>query len=331
MSKQERINKLMNEFNSFKEKEYYKEEYIEELERLEIELIEKTFNKEHVDASNLKICHVEKHLEELNEQANHVADTELNDFKEKAYALVNEIKKFKSGNKGERYVSKFLDTLKCPKFVLQNIELSKDNHKAEIDFIVITEKTIFILEVKNTRRNVIIDEKGNFIKLGRDTIYERPIGENMVEKEYLLRSILDQIGYKNPNIMSYVVFTDSKIEVENKCEFVNHTFASCLAHIIYNNSGSKIYSLQEMKKISNKIKMSEIKQKYAPSFDVESIKKSFVKLLVKLEEESKMNEQNEVIESKPAKNILTKVLVGGSIAASSLIALKLLSKSLKHA
>ena len=154
---------------------------------------------------------------------------------------------------------------------------------------------------------------------------------NMVEKEYLLRSILDQIGYKNPNIMSCVVFTDSKIEVENKCEFVNHTFASCLAHIIYNNSGNKIYSLQEMKKISNKIKMSEIKQKYAPSFDVESIKKSFVKLLVKLEEESKMNEQNEVIESKPSKNILTKVLVGGSIAASSLIALKLLSKSFKHA
>lgn len=331
MKKNERINEIKNSIQSFKKNEYLKVELVEELEKLEEEIIEMTFNKRHIEEGNLKLWNVEKHLEDLNERLNHVADKELQDFKEKSSALINEIKKFKSGNKGERYVAKYLETLKCPNIVLQNIELSKDTHKAEIDFIVLTEKAVYILEVKNTNKNVIIDEKGNFIKIGRETLYERPIGENMNEKEYLLRDILDKMGYKSPEIKNFVVFTNSQINVENKCSFIEHTFISCLANIIYSNKDKKKYSYREMKKMANRIIESEVKQTYSPSFDVIAFKESYARLMATLEAKLKgIKYDDEVVkEEKSLRNILGKMLTGGVIATTGLMAYKYIKRCFK--
>ena len=39
------------------------------------------------------------------------------------------------------------------------------------DIIVLTQKAIYLLEIKNTKRDVIIDERGNYIKVKNEYIY----------------------------------------------------------------------------------------------------------------------------------------------------------------
>lgn len=298
MKKMERINQLVEGMKSFTKERYFKNEIIDELINLENEVINKTFNTEHADEGNFKLWQVEKHLECLNEELGNVANEELIRFKEQSKILTNEIKKQIAGNKGERFAAKCLETLKCHNVILSNVELVKGNHKSEIDFIVLTQKGIYLLEIKNTKRDVVIDERGNYIKVCNESVYEKPLGENMNEKEYLLRSTLEDMGYQNPNIVSYVVFTNSQIKVENNYDYIKHCFISNLLQIINNNNGEYLYSVKEMARIAKGITSVESKQEYVLDFDAHEFKLSFASVMATLEAASMGIKYDDEIEEK---------------------------------
>ena len=58
-----------------------------------------------------------------------------------------------------------LEYLNSPNIVLRNIELSDGALRSELDAIVITPKCLTIVEVKNTGKDIFIDENGNYFPI----------------------------------------------------------------------------------------------------------------------------------------------------------------------
>ena len=101
MTKENRIKEIIGAMQSFKKDAYHKEELLPEYLELQKELINLTFNDGHAENGKLRIWDVENHLEKLNEECGHIADEELNVFKEDSKFICNAIKSEFSGNAGE--------------------------------------------------------------------------------------------------------------------------------------------------------------------------------------------------------------------------------------
>ncbi len=74
-----------------------------------------------------------------------------------------EIDSLKRGIEGEKEVIFQLEHSYIPMYVLRDISIVDGINSAQIDFIVITRKIIFIIECKNLSNDVRINELGNFI------------------------------------------------------------------------------------------------------------------------------------------------------------------------
>lgn len=157
-----RVQELMAGMNSFRKEAYHKSEILSEMLALQSEIVNLTFNGEHAVEAELKIYDVERHLQQLNDECGHVADEALQRFIEGSKVLCNLIKAEISGNKGEFKAFRTLEYLKSQNIVLKNVELEDGDLRTELDAVVITPKCITIVEVKNTSKNIFIDEAGNY-------------------------------------------------------------------------------------------------------------------------------------------------------------------------
>ncbi len=105
-----------------------------------------------------------------------------------------EIKLANIGQFGEKNIAFELKNSGIPMYILHDIYLEVDDLTAQIDYIVVTEKIIFVLECKNLIGDITIDKDGNFIRdyqLGKRKIREgiySPITQNARHLE-LLRQI----------------------------------------------------------------------------------------------------------------------------------------------
>ena len=156
-----RVEEIKNSMNSFTKERYNKGDVLPELLSLQRELVNLTFNGIHAENANLKIWDVESHLDALNEECGHIADEEIEKFKAGCKIVCNTIKAEMSGQAGEYKACRSLETLHCKNVILRNIEFKLDDHRTELDIVVITEKAIFIVEVKNPAKDIYIDERGN--------------------------------------------------------------------------------------------------------------------------------------------------------------------------
>lgn len=231
----------------------------------------------------MKIWDVERHLEQLNNDCGNVADEELARFKEGSKVLCNLIKAEISGNRGEYKAFKTLEYLKSQNRVLRNVQLSDGDTRTELDAVVITPKCVTIVEVKNTSKNIFIDEEGNYYRTGEFLKWDSNIAEKMSVKETLLRKVLETAGYGQIQIRSIVVFTNNRIEVQNKYHQIRTSFVSQLAYIIDGFRLEDTISAEEMDKIQDIIKDAECKESYPFEFDVNQYKKDFANLMVTLE------------------------------------------------
>lgn len=230
--KTQRIEELMAGMKSFGKAGYHKSELLGEMFALQREIVELTFSGEHAATADLKIWDVEKHLEQLNEECGHVADEELQRFMESSKIFCNLIKAEISGNRGEYKAFKTLEYLQSENRVIRNVELSNGETRTEIDALVITPKCLTIVEVKNTSKNILIDEDGNYYRNGEFIKWDCNIAEKMALKEDLLRKVLESAGYGHIRIRSVVVFTNNRIEVQNKFAQIRTCFVNHLAYLI---------------------------------------------------------------------------------------------------
>ena len=291
-----RVNELVASMNSFGKEAYYKRELLDEMMALQSEIVSLTFNGEHAATADLKIWDVERHLEQLNEECGHVADEELNQFKSGCKVLCNLIKAEISGNRGEYKAFRTLDYIRTDHIILKNIELKDGDDRTELDAVVITPYGITIVEVKNTARDIFIDENGNYYRTGEFLNWDCNIVQKMNLKEDLLKRALEKEEFANVDINKIVVFTDNRIKVQNKCSDIKTSFASQLPYLIEGFKKRTDLTQTEMEQLEEVIKNAECKEAYPFEFDAAKYKEDFARLMVVLEDASAKTEEIPEIE-----------------------------------
>lgn len=300
--KAKRIEELLGAMKSFSKNSYNKSELLGEMLALQQEIVELTFNGDHAATADLKIWDVEKHLEQLNEECGHVADEELQKFMDSSKTLCNLIKAEISGNRGEYKAFKTLEYLRSQNKVMKNVELSAGETRTEIDALVISSKCLTIVEVKNTAKDILIDEDGNYYRTGEFLKWDSNIAEKMSVKEELLRKVLDSAGYGHIRIRSVVVFTNNRIEVQNKYAQLRTCFVNHLAYVIDGFKLDENITLDDMEQIQNAVESARSKESYAFEFDARQYQKDFACLLATLEE-AKTKELEEETHQEEVQNL----------------------------
>lgn len=279
-----RTDDIVTSICAFNKESYHKSELLDEMLSLQSEIVRLTFNDDHAATADLRIWDVERHLAQLNEDYGHPADEELQCFKDEGKILCNLIKAEISGSCGERKVFRKLEYLNSPNIVLRNIELSDDAYRTELDAVVISPKCLTIVEVKNTGKDIFIDENGNYFRNGEYLKWDCNIAEKMDIKESLLRRAAAAAGITDLQIRSLVVFTNSRIEVQNKYRQIQTCFISQLNSIIEGCNLDDRYSEQSMQNLQQAIETASSQETYPFEFDVQKYKEDFATLMAKLED-----------------------------------------------
>ena len=291
-----RVNELMASMKSFGKDAYHKSELLDEMFALQREIVTLTFNEDHASTGDLKLWDVERHLEQINQDCGNVADEELGRFEEGCKTLCNLIKAEVSGNRGEYKAFRTLEYLKSDNITLKNVELRDGDLRTELDAVVITPYGITIVEVKNTAKNIFIDEEGSYYRTGEFLKWDCNIAQKMDLKEELIRKALAEEGIENVAINRVVVFTDNRIEVQNKYTKIRTCFVSQLAYIIDGFKSQTNLSQEEMENIESSIRQAEHKEAYPFEFDIKQYKQDFATVMAVLEEASAKTEEQMVIE-----------------------------------
>lgn len=99
---------------------------------------------------------------------------------------------YKRGIYGEKNVLYTLTNITdLPMYIMYDVSLQFFNHKAQIDFILVTKKTIYILETKNLIGNIDIEEDGTFTRRidSNKKAIKNPFTQNNIHAN-ILKSIL---------------------------------------------------------------------------------------------------------------------------------------------
>lgn len=122
--------------------------------------------------------------------------SQLNDLKPKLNAegqriIEEDIKFFNIGYLGEKQLLFELKNSHMPLHIFYDVNLEYEDLKSQIDFIIIGEYKIFIIECKNYVGDIVIDNQGNFIRKynnKKEGIYS-PITQNERHTKLLIEKI----------------------------------------------------------------------------------------------------------------------------------------------
>ena len=296
------MNEVLSTMKSFTKDCYERRELLDEMFSLQEEMVNLTFSREHADNGKLRIWDIERHFEQLSKNNGDVARDLLERFKTESKDFCNLIKAEVSGNKGEARAFRALDSIKSPNRILKNVELKDGDLRGELDAVVITPKAITIVEVKNTAREIFIDESGNYYKIGQFLKLHCNISDKMFEKKTLLGKALAELDVDKIPVNCILVFTDNSIEVQNKNASVKTCFVSQLPYLIDDMKSEVTISEDLMDAIAKTISAHEQKEVYPIKFDIGQYKRDFAELLATLEATNSKNEVNS--EESEAKKVI---------------------------
>lgn len=297
----EKVMELVNYFESFKKTKYCKAEIEGELRKLQQEMLSLVFDDEHILNANLKIWDVFNQLTSENEEKSGVATELLEVLREDCKMFSNLIRAEISGNWGENQVFNRLSGLRGKHAILRNIELSNEYGRTELDMVVLTEKVLVIVEVKNTRKYIFIDETGAYYRKGEYQSFDCNIKEKMNYREQLLKGVLaetlSKIG-KEVNVIKLVVFTNNRIEIRNKCDELQTCFLGELPYLIDDYTGEKVYTEEDIIALAETISDSAESNEYEFKMDIQKFKQDFARVLVTLENYEEQQEEEKVLVQK---------------------------------
>lgn len=309
--KEGRISEIMSQLTACDKEKYHKEELLPALLELQKQLVQLVFDEKHAELSKFRIWDVQSHLKQKSIDADGVLSAEVNKVDASCKVISNMIAGECSGRAGERKAFWSLETVRCDNLLLKNVELKSGQCRTELDGIMFTSKAIFVIEVKNSKRDICIDPHGNYYRIGQFMNFDKNIGERMNEKTHLLRNALIAAGVSNPHIVNIVVFTNNAIHVDNQYPHINTCFLSELPHFIEGYHQENIYSHSDIEHMHTSVKAAQCQEAYPLEIDMAQFKLDFATLLTLLEmnnakEEESPTEQPEHIQ--PAEHEATQVL-----------------------
>ena len=289
----EKVAIILEKLTGFSASRYVKADLEAEYRKLQHEILLMVFDEEHVLNSRLTIWDAYNQLHRENEESGHVADELLIEFREGCRRFSNLIRAEISGNRGEAMMFEKLNYLKNTNKVVKNVQLTGKNGTTELDAVVFKKCCAFIIEVKNTRKNVFIDETGAFYRVGEYNSFDSCLLDKMEYRERLLREKLSGIVSDSASlkVVKLVVFTNNRIEVHNKCKELQVCFLAQLPYIIEDTDNIEVYSDYELNAMSRALLAANETQKYEIDMDMDKFKNDFAKLFVTLEENSYRKEK----------------------------------------
>lgn len=291
---EQRVKEIMSPITAFSKPSYTKSELLPELLKLQYQVVDSTYNAEHAENGDLRLWDVERHLRKLNEERGHVADDELAKFMKDCKVVSNSICAEFSGNAGEQKVFRSLDNLGCQNGVLHNVELEFDGRRTEIDAIVFTNHAIFIIEIKNSKKDIFIDENGDFYRTGHSMHHDCNIADKMDEREALLRKALERVGLDYLKIFKIITFTNPRIDVENKYHYIKVCGSNYLPTFIEKFTSNQWYTYEDICNMMEAVTEVKCPEEYKMSIDMDDFKKNFAELMVKLEEAEEKDNETEI-------------------------------------
>lgn len=106
---------------------------------------------------------------------------------ERKKALQNQKYKTERGLRGEELTLKALLRTPLHMLILKDLHFLYGETAAQIDFIAISDKLIFVIESKNWKSNVKIDSSGEFVTMDAQKRRENPFAQNTQHTEYIKR------------------------------------------------------------------------------------------------------------------------------------------------
>lgn len=298
---EEKLNMVLEKLTAFSKAKYLKADIESELRKLQKEIVTLVFDTEHALNSRLTIWDVYYHFVQKNAELGGVADGLMKKFQEQCFSFSNLIKAEISGNRGESLTAQRLSYLHGQHKILHNIELSNEDGTTELDFVVFTSRAVFILEVKNTRKQVLVDEFGDYYKVGDFTRFDCNLKNKMNFREMLLRKKLEEAMphlIQDMNVVKLVIFTNKEVELHNKCKELQTCFLAQLPYIIDDFAGEDLYSAEDITVMAEALSSANNTQEYEFEMDMQKFKEDFATILVTLEtaEEKEEGVEESVIE-----------------------------------
>ncbi len=124
---------------------------------------------------------------------------------EEKFFIENDIKKFEYGLKGENKLLYELKNSHIPMYILYDLNLAYKDYRAQIDYVIITNKNFYVLETKNYYGNLIIDEDDNFYRVVdnvKTSIYS-PITQLNRHLDIIREFFYDQNGLTGNMLTNY--------------------------------------------------------------------------------------------------------------------------------
>lgn len=299
MTNEKRVKEILSQITAFPKNSYERGELLPELDKLQDDFARIVFKEPQENDNKQVLWKVSDHLTKQNEELGHIADAELKIFIKgcKRYGNISKAEYY--GRRGEEMAFAKLRNLRCPHILLENVELEDEDQRTEIDAVVITNKAIFLIEVKNNQNNVFIDENGGLYKVGSNMHYNGNIIEKFEEREKILRKIIEPSINFHLKVFRVVVFTKKNIDVQKKCRRLKVCNCEYLPVLIEEFVSSQCYTEDEMSQMESLINTARCKEPYKKYVDMSEFKNDFAVLVAKLEGKDNSENEPETIEETP--------------------------------
>lgn len=275
---------LLSSLKGLSKDVYSRKELLPEMDQLEKEMAQIVFEDGlDIPAEYVHMSYIMKHLHEMNNVAGNVADQELKRLSRLASIFSNHVRAQQSGITGEDRVEQYLDYMKSNHVVLRNLQLSDGVHNTEIDFLVLKQGVATIVEVKNSKRDIYIDEVGDMYKIGRYENYDSHLGAKMDFRAEVIKKLLKDAGFENMKIEKVVVFTNNRIQIKKDYQGFRVCFLSRLPHLIDDFYGTGVIQFtKHLQQIADFIQSKDLNEYYPFDMDVQEFKEAFVDAYLKI-------------------------------------------------
>ncbi|MBP3810235.1 MAG: NERD domain-containing protein [Clostridiales bacterium] len=282
--KQTRVNEIMNRMTAFENDKYTRDEMLNEFFKLQKEMATIAFGE--TLSEEKRFYDISDHYSDKNRRNNRVSAQKMETFRKECGAATNYIKAEISGRKGESKAFYKLNYLLSTHSLRKNVEISNGNRKTEIDILVVTEKAAFIIEVKNTKRDIFIDEHGQYYRTGEFLKWDSDIGSKLAMREEFVKIAAEKAGIKNLKVEKVVVFTDNRVRVQNKCKSIRTCFLSQLTSVIDTYRGEKALTLENIETLLRAVDEMTTNSSYVPEIDINKFKADFAEIVATMDYET---------------------------------------------
>lgn len=275
---------LLSSLKGLSKDVYSREELLLEMDLLEEEMAQIVFEDGlDIPSEYVHMSYIMKHLHIMNNAAGNVADDELKKLSRLSNVFSNHVRAQQSGITGEDKVEHYLGYMKSNHMVLRNLQLSDGVHNTEIDFLVLKQGVATIVEVKNSRRDVYIDENGDMYKTGRYENFDSHLGAKMDFRAEIIKQLLKDAGFENMRIEKVVVFTNNRIQVQKDYRGFRVCFLSRLPHLIDDFYGTGVIQFtKHLQQMADYIQSKDLNAYYPFEMDVQEFKEAFVDAYLKI-------------------------------------------------